>query len=99
MKRHLIVFEEEGSRERSLTADLKAFVESLDDGAQMYTFDGRVAVLKSGLSAREVSNRLLKFAGSDLFFVADISSSDCSGRMFGVFWDFLRQPTLSDAAE
>ena len=27
MKRYLIVFEEEGSRERSLTNDLKAFVE------------------------------------------------------------------------
>jgi hypothetical protein len=99
MKRYLIVFEEEGSRERSLTNDLKAFVDSLDDGAQMYAFDGRVGFLKTRLNAQEVTNRLLKFAGSDLFFVADITSSDCSGRMYGFFWDFLKKSALANAAE
>ncbi len=99
MKRHLIVFEEEGQREHSLSADLKRFIESLGDGAAMYTFDGRVAFLKANLTAQEVTKRLLPFAGSDLFFVADISSADCSGRMYGIVWDFLKKDSIPTAAE
>ena len=95
MKRHLMVFEEGTASER----DLKAFVDSLDDGAQMYAFDGRACFLKSELSAQAISNRFLKFAGSSLFFIADISLSDCSGRMFGIFWEFMKKSALPTAAE
>ena len=95
MKRHLLVFEEGTAGER----DLKAFVDSLDDGAQMYAFDGRACFLKSELTAPEVSRRFQRIDGSSLFFIADISSSDCSGRMFGVFWEFMKKPALSNAAE
>ena len=95
MKRHLLVLEDGAASQR----DLKAFVDSLDDGAQMYTVDGRVGFLKSALTAQEISDRFLKFAGSSLFFIADISSSDCSGRMYGIFWDFMKQPALPKAAE
>ena len=58
MKRYLLVFEDEGSRERSRTNDLKAFVDSLDAGAQMYAFDGHVLVSEDALSnAQEVTDR------------------------------------------
>jgi hypothetical protein len=99
VRRHLIVFEEEGQRERPLKADLKAFVASLDNQARMYAFGDRVGVLWTELSAQQVTERLLQFAGSDLFFVTDITSSDCSGRMFGAFWDFVKKPLLPTAAE
>jgi hypothetical protein len=95
MKRHLLVFEEGTAGE----GDLKAFVDSLDDGAQMYTFDGRAAFIKSSLTAQEISDRFLKFSGSSLFFVADISAADCSGRMYGIFWDFIKGRALTAAAE
>jgi hypothetical protein len=95
MKRHLLVIEEVTDGERVL----KAFVDSLDDGAEIYAFDGRACFIKSDLSASEISNRFQKAAGSSLFFVADISSSHCSGRMFGVFWDFMKKPALQNAAE
>jgi hypothetical protein len=96
MKRHLLVFEDGSGRE----LDLRAFVDSLDAGAQMYTLDdGHVCFLKSALSASEVSDRFLEFAGSRLFFVADVTSSDCAGRMLGIFWDFIKRPALPTAAE
>ena len=65
----------------------------------MYAMDGHVCFLRTELSASEVSDRFLKFAGSRLFFVADVTSSDCSGRMLGVFWDFIKRPALPTAAE
>ena len=95
MKRHLLVFDDGSGSE----LDLRDFVDSLDAGAQMYTLDGHVCFLTSTLSASEVSDRFLKFAGSRLFFVADVTSSDCSGRMLGVFWDFMKRPALPTAAE
>jgi hypothetical protein len=95
MRRHLLVFEDGTASELGL----KAFVDSLDTGAQMYTFDGCACFLKSTLTAQEVSSRFLKFAGSSLFFIADISASDCSGRMFGIFWEFMKKPALPSAAE
>ncbi|MGO9744265.1 MAG: hypothetical protein ACLPN5_22635 [Roseiarcus sp.] len=95
MKRHLLVFEEGNGEE----IDLRAFVDSLDAGAQLYAFDGRVCFLKSRLTAHEISDRFLKFSGSSLFFISDISASDCSGRMFGIFWDFMKKSALPQAAE
>ena len=95
MKRHLLVFEDRTADELAL----KAFVDSLDSGAPMYAFYDRACFLKSELTAAELSKRFLKFAGSSLFFVADISSSDCSGRMFGIFWEFMKKTSLPAAAE
>jgi len=65
----------------------------------MYTLDGHVCFLKSRLSASEISDRFLKFAGSRLFFVADVTSSDSAGLMLGIFWDFIKRPALESAAE
>jgi hypothetical protein len=95
MKRHLLVFED-GS---DLEINLQKFVDSLDAAAEMYTLDVHVCFLKSELSAAEISDRFIKFAGSSLFFIADVSSSDCAGRMFGGFWDFIKSPALQAAAE
>jgi hypothetical protein len=95
MKRHLLVFDDGNGDE----LDLRAFVDSLDVGAQIYTLDGHVCFLKSRLSTSEVSDRFQKFAGSRLFFIADVSSSDCTGRMVGAFWDFIKRPALQSAAE
>lgn len=95
MKRHLLVFDEGSGRE----LDLRDFVDSLDAGAEMYTLDDHVCFLKSRLSATEISDHFLNFAGSRLFFVADVSSSDSAGRMLGVFWDFIKRPALKSAAE
>ena len=95
MKRHLLVFDD-GNGDQP---DLRGFVDSLDAGAQMYALDGHVCFLKSALLASEISDRFVKFAGSRLYFVADVSASDCSGRMLGVFWDFIKQRALETAAE
>ncbi len=95
MKRHLLVFDDGSGSE----LDLRKFVDSLDAGAEMYTLDGHVCFLKSRLSASEISDRFLKFAGSRLFFVADVTSSDSAGLMLGIFWDFIKRPALESAAE
>jgi hypothetical protein len=95
MKRHLLVFDDGNGSE----IDLQGFVDSLDAGTEMYALDGHVCFLKSALSASDVSDRFLEFAGSRLFFVADVTSSDCAGRMLGIFWDFIKRPALSTAAE
>jgi hypothetical protein len=94
MKRHLLVFDDGSGRE----IDLQKFVDSLDVDAEMYTLDDHVCFLKSELSASEISDLFVKFAGSSLFFIADVSSSDCAGRMLGVFWDFIKTPALQAAA-
>ena len=95
MKRHLLVFDDGSGSE----LDLRKFVDSLDAGAEMYTLDGHVCFLKSRLSASEISDRFLKFAGSRLVFVADVTSSDSAGLMLGIFWDFIKRPALESAAE
>ena len=44
-----------------------------------------------------MTNRLLKFAGSDLFFVADITSSDrFRVACYGSFWDFFEETRLRE---
>ncbi len=95
MKRHLLVFDDGSGSE----LELRDFVDSLDAGAEMYTLDGHVCFLKSSLSASEISDRFLKFAGSRLFLVADVSSSDYAGRMLGVFWNFIKRPVLESVGE
>jgi hypothetical protein len=95
MKAYLLVFDDGGDPD----IDLRAFVDSLDDGAEIMTLDGHVCFVKSGLSAEELSGRFLKFAGSSLYFVTDVSSADYAGRMQGVFWEFLKEPALESAAE
>ena len=94
MKRHLLVFDD-GS---GSALDLQSFVDALDAGARMYTMDGHVCFLTSDLPSPEISRRFLSVAGSRLFFVADVSSSECAGRMLGGFWEFMKRP-LSAAAE
>ena len=73
-------------------------MDTLDSGAEMYTLDGHVCFLKSSLSVSDLSKRFLKFAGSSLFFIVDVTSSDYEGRMVGRFWDFMKQPSF-EAAE
>jgi hypothetical protein len=95
VKRHLLVFDDGNGAE----LDLKGFVDSLDEGAQMYELDGHVGFIMSALTVSELSDRFAKFAGSRLFFIADISSSGSSGRLPGSLWDFIKQRKLSEAAE
>ena len=95
MKRHILVFDDGNGDE----IDLRGFVDSLDDGAEMYTLDDHVCFVKSSLPAAEISDRFSSFAGSRLFFVADVTSSPCAGRMLGSFWDFIKTPSLQAAAE
>ena len=92
MKRHLL--DGNGS-----DLELRGFVDSLDAGAEMYALDGHVCFLKTALSASQITDRFLRFAGSRLFFVADVTSSDCSGRMLGAFFDFMKGSALPTAAE
>ena len=97
MKTHLLAFDDGSHPE----IDLRSFVEMLDNGAEMYALDGHVCFLKSNLPVSELSGRFLKFAGSSLFFITELSSSDYAGRMTGMFWDFIskeKEKNLSPAA-
>jgi hypothetical protein len=95
MKRYLLVFDDGSNPE----VDLSGFVDTLDDGAEMYTLDGHVCFLRSALSVTDLSKKFLQFAGSSLYFIVDITLSDYQGRMLGRFWDFLKQRSLVSAAE
>ena len=95
MKRHLLVFDDGSGND----LDLRTFVDTLDESAEIYTLDDHVCFVKSELPAAEISDRFLKLAGSRLFFVADINSSPWAGRMPGSFWDYLKKPALARAAE
>jgi hypothetical protein len=95
MRRHLLVFDDGSGGD----IDLRAFVDALDQGAKMLALDGHVCFLESGLSAQQISDRFVSFAGSRLFFVTDMTDADCAGRMPGFFWDDLKRPKLSAAAE
>jgi hypothetical protein len=95
MKAYLLVFDDGSGPD----IDLRGFVDSLDSDAQILTLDGHVCFVKSGLSASQLSDRFLKFAGSSLYFITDLSSADYVGRMQGLFWDFLKEPALESAAE
>jgi hypothetical protein len=78
--------------------DLRGFVDTLDDRAEMYTLDGHVCFLRSGLSVSELNDKFLKFAGSSLFLITELGSN-YAGRMFGAFWDFIKQEKRLTAAE
>jgi hypothetical protein len=95
MKRHLLVFDDGNGDD----LDLQNFVEALDEGAEIYTLDDHVCFVKSALSAAEISDRFVGLAGSRLFFVGDVSGSNCAGRMPGSFWDYLKSPAQRAAAE
>jgi len=95
MNRQILVFDEGDDAE----LNLQGFVDSLDAGARIYAMGGRVCFLTTALNAFDVSDRFTKFAGSRLFFVADITESPSAGRMFGSFWDFMKSPALPNAAE
>jgi hypothetical protein len=95
MKVYLLVFDDGSDPD----INLRGFVDSLDNGAEIITLDGHVCFLKSTLSAVQLSEKFLKFAGSSLYFITDLSSADYAGRMQGVFWDFLKEPSLPVAFE
>jgi hypothetical protein len=95
MNRLLLVF---GGGDGS-APDLQAFIETLDPGAQIYALGDRVCFLRTAIHVFEVSEKFLPFAGSRVYFVTDITSSPAAGRMFGAFWDFLKQSSLPAVAE
>lgn len=95
MKRHLLVYDDGNGDE----LDLRSFVETLDERAEIYALDDHVCFVKSALSSEAISDRFISFAGSKLFFVADVSASNYAGRMPGSFWDYLKTPSLKTAAE
>ena len=86
MKTFLLVFDDGSDPE----INLSDFVELLDDGAQMYALDGHVCFIQTSLDASELSARFMNIAGSNLFFVTEVSASDYAGRMVGPFWDFFK---------
>ena len=94
MKTYLLVFDDGSNPD----VDLRSFVDTLDDGAEMYTLDGHVCFLKSGLSVSELNDKFLQFAGSSLFFITELRAN-YAGRMFGAFWDFIKQEKRLTAAE
>lgn len=95
MKTHLLVFDDGSNPDH----DLRSYVDTLDSGAEMFTLDGHVCFLKSDLSVSELSGKWLNFAGSSLYFIADVTASEYEGRMPGVFWDFLKSRSFESAAE
>lgn len=96
MKTYLLVFDDGSDPE----IDLRSFVDTLDAGAEMVTLDGHVCFLKSDFSARKLCDKFLSFAGSRVFFVTELNSSNYAGRMQSPYWDFIKQQAnLSSAAE
>ena len=95
MNRHVLAFED-GIRDEM---DSTGFIEALDDEARIYTLDDHVCFVKSSPPAAKISDRFTGFAGSRLFFVADLTSSSRVGRMPGSFWDYIKNAALPAAAE
>jgi hypothetical protein len=95
MKRFLLVFDDHTGQQ----IDLRSYVDSLDDGAQIFSLNDHVACLKSNLTVTELSNRLLQLSGSSLFFIVGVSSSEYGGRMRGMFWDFVKSGAVEAVAE
>jgi len=95
VRRHLLVFDDGNGDELAL----QNFVETLDEGAEIYTLDDHVCFVKSALSAFEISDRFVGFAGSRLFYIGDLTGSPGAGRMPGSFWDYLKNSSLKTAAE
>jgi len=95
MRTNLLVYDDGSGGD----LDLKGFVDSLDEGAEMLTLDGHVCFIRSGINVAELSDKFEAFAGSRLFFIVDITNSDYSGRMLGVFWKEFMRPKTKAAAE
>jgi hypothetical protein len=95
MKAYLLVFDDGSNPD----IELATYLKSLDQDAEIFTLDGHVCFLKSDLSVSDLSARWLDVAGSSLFFITEVTSSNYEGRMPGAFWDFLKQPRLETAAE
>ncbi|ABD85884.1 hypothetical protein [Rhodopseudomonas palustris] len=95
METRLLVFDDGNGDD----LDLRAFVDGLDDNAEMIELEAHVCFVRSGLSVSELSNRFIAVAGSRVFFISDIASSKFEGRMPGVYWDFIKNKSLASAAE
>lgn len=95
MKTSLLVFDNGNGDD----LDLRGFVDSLDENAEMIELDTHVHFVRSALPVSELSDRFLPFAGSRLFFVTDVTSGEFRGRMPGVYWDFIKQRSFESAAE
>jgi hypothetical protein len=95
MRLHLLVFDD-GTGE---PVDLRLFVDSLDPQAKMFAFDGHVGFIESGLTVSQISDRFLKFAGSSLYYLTEITTADYSGRMPEKFWAEFKHARRADAAE
>ncbi|MDB5625084.1 MAG: uncharacterized protein JWR73_886 [Tardiphaga sp.] len=95
MKTHLLVYDDGSNSD----IDPRGYVETLDSGAEMFALDGHACFLKSNLSVAELSARWVKFAGSSLFFISDVTSAEYEGRMPAVFWDFFKSRSFDSAAE
>ena len=95
MRRHLLVYDDGNGSE----LDLRSFVDTLDEGAEIYTLDDHVCFVKSALAAAEISDRFLNFSGSRLFVVADITETNVAGRMLGSFWEYFKDRAMKNAAE
>ena len=95
MKTRLLVFDDGNGDD----LNLRGFVDSLDENAEMIELDAHVCFVQSTLSVSELSDRFRQFAGSRLFFVTDVTSSEFGGRMPGVYWDFIKNRSLESAAE
>ncbi|MBV1703864.1 MAG: hypothetical protein KGQ28_03555 [Hyphomicrobiales bacterium] len=95
MKTFMLAFDDGNGDE----LDLGRFVEALDAGAQIWTLDGHVCFVRSGLRVDEITDRFLGMAGSRLFVIADVSASAYSGRMVGEFWEFFKGRKVLSAAE
>ena len=64
----------------------------------MYAMDGHVCFIKSKLDVPAITDKFLKIAGSNLFFITEVGSNEYSGRMGGTFWDFMKGKLLAPAA-
>ena len=71
MTTYLLVFDDGSDPD----VDLRSFVDTLDEAAEMYTLDGHVCFLRSNLSVSEINDRFLRFAGSSLFLVTELGSN------------------------
>ena len=65
----------------------------------MYALGDRACFLRTALDTSDVYDKFLPFAGTRLFFLVDITSSEAAGKMFGSFWDFFKHSALPAAAE
>jgi hypothetical protein len=95
MRTYLLVFDDGSDPE----IDLRRFVDTLDAGAEVLTLDGHVCFLKSDFSARKLCDKFLGFAGSRVFFITELNSTNYSGRMQGPYWDFIKRQEKLSAAE